>query len=155
MAKELTKEALLDELEQEMEFCFNRLAKYVIKDLSTSIQQGGVSPTLTGFYASSWKASKSPIVFNERVENNSPWSTAKASYLATGVRPAWKIKQRHVIPKFSLYETMYIANTVEYSPAAFALSRVPQYATSGILKSIEKAFSDSDRAILSYKANVD
>ena len=48
MAKELTEESLMDEINKELEVSFNALAARVIKDLEER------SAVWTGFYASSW-----------------------------------------------------------------------------------------------------
>ena len=152
MTKELTKEALMEELEGDITASFNKLASLVIEDISTSIEQGGYSPTLTGVYASSWKASNTPVSYNDSVYAYNPWRDKRLSYDATGVRPGYKISPRHTIPKFTIKDTIYIANTAEYTQDAFALSRIPEYATSNINATIDRAFSD--KAVLSYKANI-
>ena len=152
MTKELTEEALMKEIKDDITAGFNALAHFVIKDISTSKDNGGYCPTLTGFYASSWKASNSPVVYNESVYANDPWRDKRLSYDATGVRPQYKISPRHRIPKFTIKDTIYIANTAEYTQAAFALSRIPEYATSNKNATIDRAFSD--RSVHSYRANI-
>ena len=69
MTKALTKKNLMDELESELTVCFNNLANAVVKDLTSdsTSSKGGYSPVLTGFVASSWKASSSTISYNENI----------------------------------------------------------------------------------------
>ena len=152
MAKKLTKDALMEDMKNDITICFNRLAELVVSDLSTSTEQGGYSPTLTGFYASSWKASKTPIAYNDIVYNHQPWADKRDEYEATKKRPKWTIDRRHNIPKFTIRDTMYIANSVSYTSSAFRTSRVPEYAAFGVNKAIEEAYSH--KTILSYKANL-
>ena len=151
MAKKLTRKALMQELESDITKSFNLVAQLVVNDLSTSVEKGGYSPTLTGFYASSWKASKTPIVYNDYVKSHQPWAEKREQYEATRRRPNWVIEQRHTIPKFSIKDTIYIANTAEYTSQAFVYSRVPEYAAFKLNTTIDKAFSD--KSVLSYKTN--
>ncbi len=152
MTKELTEEALMAEMEADITVGFNKLAELVVDDLSTNVREGGVSATLTGFYASSWKADKTPIQYNDRVQAHQPWADKRDAYDATRKRPTPTIDKRHTIPKFNINDTMYIANTAEYTSAAFSYSAVVEYAQYQVNKRIEQAFSD--RSIISYKANI-
>jgi hypothetical protein len=149
MAKALTKKNLMDELESELTVCFNNLANAVVKDLTSDSTKGGYSPVLTGFVASSWKASSSPVSYNENVYGYSPWNALKIK--AIKKQPFTpKIEQRHQIPKFTLKQTMYIANTANYIPYAFASgkNKVPHYIHGGALaKTVDRIFTDKKGAL--------
>ena len=149
MTKALTKKNLMDELESELTVCFNNLANAVVKDLTSDSTKGGYSPVLTGFVASSWKASPSPINYNDSALNYSPWNTLK--FKAKAKQPFTpRIEQRHQIPKFTLKQTMYIANTANYIPYAFASgkNKVPHYIHGGALaKTVDRIFTDKKGAL--------
>ena len=151
MMRELTKSDLLAEIEEEIEIGLNALTHLAVKKLEEN------SATWTGFYKSSWKASPSLINYDDDVWKHNPWAGIKAESAMGGgkwVRPKDpKFERRHVIPRFSLNQTVYIANTVEYTAIAFAKSPgVVNYASSGIKKDIDRVFSD--QGILTWRANI-
>ena len=151
MMRELTKSDLLAEIEEEIEIGLNALTHLAITNLEEN------SVVWTGFYKSSWKASPTLINHDDDVYLHSPWAGIKAeSDLGGGkwVRPKNpKIERRHAIPRFRFNQTVYIANTVEYTAIAFAKSPgVVNYASSGVKKDIDRVFSD--QGILTWRANI-
>ena len=150
MAKELTEESLMDEINKELEVSFNALAARVIKDLEER------SAVWTGFYASSWMASPLPITHDDDIWAYNPWSKIKASTLTSKgwVRPEPKVKRRHSIPKFNIRQTMYIANTAEYTEIAFAKSpQITHYASYELNKVVDEIFTDRTR--ITWRANIE
>ncbi len=150
MAEELTRKGLMNALEEDITIGFNALADKVITELEQK------SAVWTGFYASSWKASPSPIVHDDTVWEYNPWSKIKASTLTSKgwVRPTPEVKRRHSIPKFSIDQTMYIANTVEYTSIAFYKSpEILDYAVNGVKKTIDSVFTDRAGTI-AWRANI-
>lgn len=142
-----------EDLREEIDIQFNELIREVISDLTFGV--GGskgsvtrsVSPVLTGFFASSWKASLSPLTGTE--ERKAPWSTLLQSgkyKLAPGKKPIVKI--RHYIPKkfkFPVDQSVFVGNTAKYTDYALASpkSSFIEYAAGGALDAlINRKFTD-------------
>ena len=126
-----------EDLREEIDIQFNELIREVISDLTFGV--GGskgsvtrsVSPVLTGFFSSSWKASLTPVQGTEdrkgkwaKMEIVSRGKKPNREYvLAPGQKPIRKI--RHYIPKdfrFPLDRSVYIGNTVNVDYLARALA---------------------------------
>lgn len=110
--------ALQRDLQDEITRDFNDLVAATVSDLASE----EVSPVLTGFFASSWKASSSPIRPREYRENNSPWAGIKYSHGPNPrLLPGFKaiIEPRHTVrDTFRLNQTVFIGNTAKYAPYA-------------------------------------
>lgn len=146
MMRELTKSDLLAEIEEEIEIGLNALAFIAIKKLEDN------SAKLTGFYQSSWKASPSLINYDDDVYSYSPWAGLRRE-VDSGKKVTPEFKRRHEIPRFNHRQTVYIANTVDYSEKAFSKSPgITNYASFGIKKDIDQVFSD--QGILTWRANI-
>ena len=121
-AKDFT-QMIADELGDEIDAGLNGFVRAVVNDLSTnSSKRSGVSPVLTGFFASSWKASTKQVT-REKGDRKAPWSNIKLKHslgktvLAPGQKPI--IKQRWVVPtNFTRKKPVYIGNTAPYAPYA-------------------------------------
>ena len=116
------------------------LTARLTSDLNTVIQiiteeLPNYSPQYTGFFASSWKTSKSRIKAKDPVSNTSPWSRIKAektrAYFAAGGGAAGKsaeksisplIQPRFTTPLFKLTDSIFIGNTAEYAKYALVAS---------------------------------
>lgn len=162
-AKDL-KEDLLKEIEVQL----NQLVKTTLNDLTKGVNGSPVSPVLTGFFASSWKASTGEINQTDRRERFPAWAKIKTIYdpskppgsktvLAPGYSP--RIKARHYVPKkFRIGESIGIGNTAEYTEEALAWERNKNRMLNYILGSggldarIDQIFSDKNRPRLSIKA---
>lgn len=99
----------------------NGLVQVALENLATK----EVSPVLTGFFASSWKAGTTRPRARDERENFSPWDkietvTMPSGYvrLANGQEPL--IQPRHAIPTFSINQTVFIGNTTKYAAEALA-----------------------------------
>jgi len=142
-----------EDLREQIDIQFNELVREVISDLTFGV--GGskgsvtrsVSPVLTGFFASSWKASLSPLTGTE--ERKAPWEALlepKTYKLAPGKKPIVKI--RHYIPhkfKFPVDKSVFVGNTAKYTDYALASpkSRFIEYAAGGALDAlINRKFTD-------------
>tara|TARA_Y100000401_G_scaffold117158_1_gene124906 strand:- start:1332 stop:1907 length:576 start_codon:yes stop_codon:yes gene_type:complete len=145
-----------DDLKDEITVQLNSFVRAVISDLTTDAKKGGVSPVLTGFFASSWKAGLTRPNRNEERESFTPWSNIKTTVingktvLASGSRPY--IKQRHSVPTtFTLNKSIFIGNTARYAPQAVLSpkSQVFSYLAGGaggfkegLNQKIDKFFTD-------------
>ena len=155
LVKELTKRALMQELEADITDGMNFLAHAVVNDLEEMAkQQDQTIAVWTGMYGSSWKVSQEPIQYKDDIFNTNPWKGIKARY--GNQRPpksAVVIRRRHAIPRITIDKPMYIANTVIHTQEAFGYSRgITGYAHQGIKKRIDMAFSDMVN--IRYRANI-
>ena len=155
-AKDL-KEDLLKEIEVQL----NQLIRTTLNDLTKGINNSPVSPILTGFFASSWKASTGRINQIDRRENFPAWAKIQTTFiggktvLAPGYSP--RIKARHYVPrKFRIGESIGIGNTAEYTEEALQSkkSKLIEYilGNSGLDARIDQIFSDKNRPKISIKA---
>jgi len=139
---------ILDDFEDEVEAQLNGFIAAVVSDLTSK----KVSPVLTGFFASSWKAGKSIINEEDEREKFTPWSSIKTNgnRLAPGQKPY--IKQRFAVPKtFKLNETVYIGNSTKYAPQALFSPKSSVFAylaggagnfREGLSQKIDRFFTD-------------
>ena len=140
----------------------NQFVKEVVNDLTFGNKGQQVSPVLTGFFASSWKASTEKIVQKDRREDFPAWAKIRTTsvggrtVLAPGYSP--RIKARHYVPKkFRIGESIGIGNTAEYTEEALAWERNKNRMLNYILGSggldarIDQIFSDKNRPKLSIK----
>ncbi len=175
MAKSITEKnakkftaMILEDLEDEITAQLNGFVGSVVNDLSNmgqssrttstteaylggaGVAQKGVSPVLTGFFASSWKAGTSQI---SRVDNRKgPWANIK--YKGNKLLPGYKplIKRRYALPKnLKLTDTVYIGNTTKYANGAIVSpkSNINAYLqggagnfTEGLNQKIDRFFTD-------------
>ena len=112
-----------DDLRDEIEVQLNGFVRAVVSDLTSDGKKGGVSPVLTGFFASMWKAGLTRPSRTDKRESFTPWSNIKTTIinkktvLAPGQKPY--IKQRHSVPtNFTLNKSVFIGNTSRYAPEA-------------------------------------
>ncbi len=61
------------DLDKKISRDFNRL----IKDVHNKLSNEENMPVWTGFFASSWKASNTPVTANHKVEDYQPWASIK------------------------------------------------------------------------------
>ena len=123
-AKAFTK-MIRDDTTDEIETDLNSFVAAVVSDLTSNGQKRGVSPVLTGFFASSWKAGLTRPSHNEPIQGK--WAKLKkvrvkkgdkvVTELAPGVKPI--IEQRHAVPRnFKINKSVFIGNTAKYAPEA-------------------------------------
>ena len=108
-----------DDLKDDITADLNGFIRAVVSDLTSDSSRGGVSPVLTGFFASSWKADiRRPSRTDER-HNFAKWS--KIQFQGNKLSPGYKplIEQRHkVSTNFKINQSIFIGNTVKYGPQA-------------------------------------
>ena len=79
-----------DDLTDEIEIQLNSFVRSVVSDLTSDGQKRGVSPVLTGFFASSWKAGLNRPVRNDSVPETKPrWLKIHENYYKDG-SPAYE-----------------------------------------------------------------
>ena len=127
---------------------FNALIQIALEELT----RPEVSPVLTGFFASSWKASTTRVRTRDERENFSPWDKIKtvsmpSGYviLAAGEQPI--IQPRHAVSQFKLGQAVFIGNTVKYAADALASpkNKIPEFVQGEINDLVKSVFSDKNR----------
>jgi hypothetical protein len=135
------KKDLMARLEDDL----NGLIQIALDELATP----EVSPVLTGFFASSWKAATSRPRARDERENFSPWDkietvTMPSGYvkLASGSQPI--IQPRHSVPRFKLNQSVFIGNTVKYASDALASPKnnISNYVQGELKDLVKYVFSD-------------
>jgi len=135
------KKDLMNRLEDDL----NGLIQIALDELATP----EVSPVLTGFFASSWKAATSRPRARDERENFSPWDkietvTMPSGYvkLASGSQPI--IQPRHSVPRFKLNQSLFIGNTVKSASAALASpqNNISNYVQGEFKDLVKYVFSD-------------
>jgi hypothetical protein len=135
------KKDLMNRLEDDL----NGLIQIALDELATP----EVSPVLTGFFASSWKAATSRPRARDERENFSPWDkietvTMPSGYvkLASGSQPI--IQPRHSVPRFKLNQSVFIGNTVKYASDALASPKnnISNYVQGEMKDLVKYVFSD-------------
>ena len=135
------KKDLMNRLEDDL----NGLIQIALDELATP----EVSPVLTGFFASSWKATTSRPRARDERENFSPWDkietiTMPSGYvkLAPGSQPI--IQPRHSVPRFKLNQSVFIGNTVKYASNALASPKnnISNYVQGEMKDLVKYVFSD-------------
>jgi hypothetical protein len=149
--------AIYEELGETIDFQLNGFVKSVVNDLTTSYAKKGVSPVLTGFFASSWKADIRRIDRTDYKEDFPEWKRIKYKFdpatRTTKLLPGYKplIKQRHTVPTiFTRKKPVFIGNTTRYAPFAVISkkARINEYLQGGgvggdsMAKKIDRFFSD-------------
>ncbi len=108
-----------------LEAGYNRFINFAVSSFPAE------SPVYTGFYASSWQASlkiPKPTETYQALKGSpkaiEPWYSIGLSLRSGGIasKPP-VVRPRHSIPTFKLKDTVYIANTAEYS--IYAVKRPP------------------------------
>ena len=141
------------DLRSEIDIQYNQLIKETINDLTFGVKGRAVSPVLTGFFASSWKADVNRIARTD-TPKGTEWEKIKYRHtggarLLPGYRPL--IKQRYPVPTiFSREKPVFIGNTTRYAPYAVVSkkSRINAYLQGGgvggdsMTTKIERFFSD-------------
>ena len=149
------------DLKSQVEAQYGQLVRETINDLVKGTVNGKpISPVLTGFFASSWKASTTgPVDQSDFRKNYSPWNKIKTvvvngkTVLAPGNRSVQKV--RHYVPKrIRLSDTVYIGNTAEYSVFALESPKrniVPYIlGAEGLNAKIDRIFSDKNKPTAKY-----
>ena len=149
-----------DDLTDEIEVQLNSFVRSVISDLTSDGEKRGVSPVLTGFFASSWKAGLNRPARNDERKNFSKWAKLKkvkvkkgdkvVTELAPGVKPI--IEQRHAVPRdLKIDKSVFIGNTAKYAPKAVLSPKSALYSyilggsgtfREGLTQKIDRIFTD-------------
>ena len=146
------------DMEDTIDADLNGFVRAVVNDLTSDSKKNGVSPVLTGFFASSWKADHNIIKKTDERKNFPRWAKIKTvtrgpkgssrTVLAPGQKSL--IEQRYPVEaKFKRNKAVFIGNAVKYSSWALLSlkSKVPDYlvgtsANKSMKAKIDRFFSD-------------
>ncbi len=141
---------LKDDIRQKLTADLNALITYATEELAKET----VSPVLTGFFASSWKADTRRAQPKDLQENFAPWNTIKKVTLPNGgirLAPGEKpvILPRYSVPSFKLNQTIFIGNTTKYAADALASpkNRIPEFVQGEFRDLVRLFFTDKQPRI--------
>tara|TARA_Y100000004_G_scaffold87887_1_gene98513 strand:- start:284 stop:802 length:519 start_codon:yes stop_codon:yes gene_type:complete len=146
MAKRAGTDQIMPDLEAHMQESFNRLTREIMRKLATKKR----SPVYTGFFASSWQASKSKIQPTDELEE--PWLGIKKKRDANPSNKEYKIDPRFYPPdqEFNYKRRVFIGNKVKYAVWALEDGRVQRFVqSSDMAKLVRDNFKERRRALIS------
>ena len=146
MAKRAGTDQIMPDLEAHMQESFNRLTREIMRKLATKKR----SPVYTGFFASSWQASKSRIQPTDELEE--PWLSIKKKKDANPGNQEYKIDPRFYPPdqKFNYKRRVFIGNKVKYAVWALEDGRIQRFfQSSDMAKLVRDNFKERRRALIS------
>lgn len=139
-------EQIKEDLQDEIQAQLVGFAEAVVNDLTSK----KVSPVLTGFFASSWKASTNRINRTDERDDYPRWAkikyTTKPARLLPGYRPL--IERRHPMETgLRVNKPVFIGNTARYAPEAVVSpkSKINSYLQGGsrdLKNKIDRFFTD-------------
>ena len=146
MAKRAGTDQIMPDLEAHMQESFNRLTREIMRKLATKKR----SPVYTGFFASSWQASKSRIQPTDELEE--PWLSIKKKKDANPGNKEYKIDPRFYPPdqEFNYKRRVFIGNKVKYAVWALEDGRVQRFVQSpDMARLVRDNFKERRRALIS------
>lgn len=146
MAKRAGTDQIMPDLEAHMQESFNRLTREIMRKLATKKR----SPVYTGFFASSWQASKSKIQPTDELEE--PWLGIKKKKDANPNNKEYKIDPRFYPPdqEFNYKRRVFIGNKVKYAVWALEDGRIQRFVqSSDMAKLVRDNFKERRRALIS------
>jgi hypothetical protein len=146
MAKRAGTDQIMPDLEAHMQESFNRLTREIMRKLATKKR----SPVYTGFFASSWQASRSKIQPIDELEE--PWLGIKKKKDADRSNKEYRIDPRFYPPdqEFNYKRRVFIGNTVKYAVWALEDGRIQDFVQGPEMeKLVRNNFKERRRALVS------
>ena len=134
------------DLDAQLNEAFNSMIGDVLADLATEAN----SPVWTGFLASSWRAQKSQVRQQDRVEDHQPWAEFAriGKNLKKGEKPPSKIEPRFSPPTFDYRKGCFIGNQAEYSSYVIEDPNIAKYVKSDVKNTINENFKEKKRGAI-------
>ena len=150
MAKQRPLSQAKSDLDVYLNQSFNRLIATTMRRLATKKR----SPVYTGFFASSWQASSSPIIAKDKVEAFAPWSEIRRRKTEDRNNKEYQITPRFYPPDkaYNYKRRVYIGNTAEYSIYALESGKVQQFVQGPEMKRLVAEAFDERKARISVGA---
>tara|TARA_Y100000401_G_scaffold32579_1_gene24021 strand:- start:40 stop:558 length:519 start_codon:yes stop_codon:yes gene_type:complete len=143
------------DLDKKISRDFNRLIKDVHNELSNKENM----PVWTGFFASSWKASNTPVQATHKVENYEPWATIKRGtsieFFKTGkstrpkdpvIQPRFPVGQGERI--FNYRKAVFIGNKAIYSQYVLESGEIQEFVQGQLGRLIKENMSDKGKLFI-------
>tara|TARA_R100001126_G_C4763429_1_gene118848 strand:- start:54 stop:572 length:519 start_codon:yes stop_codon:yes gene_type:complete len=143
------------DLDKKISRDFNRLIKDVHNELSNEENM----PVWTGFFASSWKASNTPVQATHKVENYEPWATIKRGtsieFFKTGkstrpkdpvIQPRFPVGQGERI--FNYRKAVFIGNKAIYSQYVLESGEIQEFVQGQLGRLIKENMSDKGKLFI-------
>ena len=146
MAKRAGTDQIMPDLEAHMQESFNRLTREIMRKLATKKR----SPVYTGFFASSWQASRSKIQPIDELEE--PWLGIKKKKDADRSNKEYRIDPRFYPPdqEFNYKRRVFIGNTVKYAVWALEDGRIKDFVQGpDMARLVRSNFKERRRALIS------
>ena len=146
MAKRAGTDQIMPDLEAHLQESFNRLTREIMRKLATKKR----SPVYTGFFASSWQASRSKIQPIDELEE--PWLGIKKKKDADRSNKEYRIDPRFYPPdqEFNYKRRVFIGNKVKYAVWALEDGRIKDFVQGPDMeKLVRKNFKERRRALVS------
>ena len=134
------------DLDAQLNEAFNSMIRDILADLATEAN----SPVWTGFLASSWRAQKSQVRQQDRVEDHQPWAEFAriGKNLKKGEKPPSKIEPRFSPPTFDYRKGCFIGNQAEYSSYVIEDPNIAKYVKSDVKNTINENFKEKKRGAI-------
>ena len=147
------------DLDRKISRDFNNLIKDVHFELSNRNQtQPTTMPVFTGFFASSWKASNSPVTANHKVENYEPWATQRkivwqAFSKGHKIRPPTPVVEpRFPVGSgnriFNYRKAVWIGNKAIYSQYVLESGEIQRFVQGQLGRLIKENMSDKGKIFI-------
>ena len=143
------------DLDKKISRDFNRL----IKDIHNELSDEENMPVWTGFFASSWKASNTPVQATHKVENYEPWATIKRGtsieFFKTGkstrpenpvIQPRFPVGSGNRI--FNYRKAVWIGNKAIYSQYVLETGEIQEFVQGQLGRLIKENMSDKGKLFI-------
>ena len=143
------------DLDKKISRDFNNLVKDVHGELSSEQNM----PVWTGFFASSWKASNTPVSATHDIMDYQPWASIKyevfLGFKNTGqstrpenpvVQPRFPVGQGKRI--FNYKKSVFIGNKAEYSQYVLESGEIQKFVQGELCKMIKENMSDKGKIFI-------
>ena len=148
------------DLDKKISRDFNNLIKDVHFQLSNQHQETSITmPVWTGFFASSWKASNTPVQATHNIMNYEPWASIKQEvfegFKLTGksekpnapvVQPRFPVGQGERI--FNYRKGVFIGNKANYSQYVLESGDIQDFVQGQLGKLIRENMSDKGKLFI-------
>ena len=150
------------DLDKKISRDFNRLIKDVHNELSNEENM----PVWTGFFASSWKASNTPVTANHKVEDYQPWASIKRErsldfFARRKAGPPYTKQTRPKEPKieprfpvgtgnkiFNYRKSVFIGNKAIYSQYVLETGEIQEFVQGQLGRLIKENMSDKGKLFI-------
>ena len=156
----------LKDLPKDLDKKISRDFNAFISEVHTELSKEENMPVWTGFFASSWKASNTPVTATHKVENYEPWASIKRErsldFFARRkagppftkqtppenpeIRPRFPVGEGNKI--FNYRRSVYIGNKAIYSQYVLETGKIQNFVADDLPKLLKKNMSDKGKLFI-------